>query len=94
LLAASAWVEWQDAAYWRKDAGMMNRTNRPALRSVRCGLAIIGATILALGLGACRQSEQGRPLTYQKGVYQGPVDKPLSDAQLQELRHRGSAQKY
>ncbi|MDP2621551.1 MAG: hypothetical protein Q8P46_15505, partial [Hyphomicrobiales bacterium] len=58
------------------------------------GLAIIGATILALGLGACREGEQGRPLTYQKGVYQGPQDTPLSDAQLEELRHRGSAQKY
>lgn len=63
-------------------------------RPVRSGLAIVGATIVALALGACRESEQDRPLMYQKGVYQGQEDQPLSDAQLDELRHRANQQKY
>jgi hypothetical protein len=57
-------------------------------------LAVVGATILALGLGACRESELGRPVAYQKGVYQGPQEAPLSDAQLRELQHRGNQQNY
>jgi hypothetical protein len=57
-------------------------------------LAIIGATILTLGLGACREGEQNRPLTYEKGVYQGSQEAPLSDAQLRELQHRGNEQKF
>lgn len=73
---------------------MMNRTKGPGARAVCCAVAVVGATILTLGLGACRESEQGRPLSYQKGVYQGQEDQSLSDAQLQELRQRGRAQKY
>jgi hypothetical protein len=57
-------------------------------------LAVVAITILALGLDACREGELGRPLTYEKGVYQGPQEAPLSDAQLRELQHRGNQQNY
>lgn len=73
---------------------MTHRTDKPGARPAWRGLAVIGATVLALGLGACRESEQGRPLTLQKGVYPGQKEAPLSDAQLHELQHRGNLQKY
>jgi len=73
---------------------MTHRTDSPAAKPVWRGLAIIGATVLALGLGACRESEQGRPLSFQKGEYQGQEDTALSDAQLRELQHRGNQQNY
>lgn len=73
---------------------MTNRTDKPALRAVRRGVTIVGAAVLVLGLGACRESEQGRPLSLQKGVYQGQKDTPLNEAQLRELQHRGNQQKY
>lgn len=73
---------------------MTNRTGRPEARPAWRGLAIVGATILALGLGACRESEQDRPLSLEKGVYQGQQDTRLSDVQLRELQHRAGEQKY
>jgi len=73
---------------------MTHRTDRPAAKPVWRGLAIVGATVLALGLGACRESEQGRALSFQKGEYQGQQETALSEAQLRELQHRGSAQKF
>lgn len=47
---------------------------------------------LAVGVSACRESEQGRPLTYEKGTYQGKQDHPLTDAELAELRERAVLQ--
>lgn len=73
---------------------MTNRTDEPAAGPAWRGLAIVGATILALGLGACRESEQGRPLAYEKGVYLGPQEAPLSEAQLRELQRRGNQQQF
>ena len=46
------------------------------------------AAIVAAGLGACRQDEQSRPLTYEKGVYGGPKQPELTAEQKQRLRNR------
>ena len=73
---------------------MANRTDRPGSRPAWRSFSVVGATILALGLGACRESEQDRPLFYEPGVYKGQKDTPLTDAQLRELQHRGTAQKF
>lgn len=47
-----------------------------------------------LGASACRESEQGRPLFEQKGVYQGEADEALSEERVQELRSRADGQKF
>lgn len=46
------------------------------------------AVVLAAGLGACREHEQGRPMSYEKGVYGGQMDDPLTDEARQRLRQR------
>lgn len=70
--------------------------NRKADKKIwwRRGLALAAAGLVAVSLGACRQEEQGRSLAYKKGEYQGKSDTQLSDAQLRELQHRGSQQKF
>ena len=54
-------------------------------------LAMIG---LAIGITACRENERGRPMTKQKGVYEGPVDEKLAEDRLEDLRLRASGQKF
>lgn len=45
-----------------------------------------------LALGACRPEEQSRILKYQKGVYLGQKDKPLSASARAAARSRTWAQ--
>ncbi len=53
-----------------------------------------GAVCLALiALASCRPEEQGRPLHYEQGVFQGKQEStPLSDADLAQLRQRALMQ--
>lgn len=55
--------------------------------------AIVGLVALAT-LAGCREEEQGRPLSYSKGVYQGQPDNGLSDDTLGALRQRAQRQSY
>lgn len=48
----------------------------------------------AIGLTGCRDSEQDRPLMYEKGVYGGKPDTELSEEQRRELQFRGQNQKF
>jgi hypothetical protein len=45
-----------------------------------------------MALAACDQNEQGRILTYKKGTYLGEPDTPLTEEQVNELRHRAAQQ--
>ncbi len=47
---------------------------------------------VAIGLAACREGEQGRPLSHEPGVYSGKKDEKLTDEQVKELRQRSSYQ--
>ncbi len=51
---------------------------------------LLGATLAVLS--ACREEEQGRVLIHEKGVYLGTPDVAISDAALQDLRHRAFQQ--
>jgi hypothetical protein len=42
----------------------------------------------------CREEEQNRPLTYDKGSYQGQPDQTLTDEQVETLRQRSAGQKF
>jgi hypothetical protein len=46
------------------------------------------AAALVLTLGACREEEQNRRLTYEPGVYKGKADTPISAEAKRSLRTR------
>ncbi len=57
-------------------------------------LWLLGALGFALILQGCRQEEQNRPLSYNKGTYQGPADQALDAQQVDRLRSRAEYQKF
>ena len=53
----------------------------------------VGALLgVAVVVAACNPTEQGRVLDYQKGVYLGKKEAPLSEATLKTLRARTAHQ--
>jgi hypothetical protein len=50
------------------------------------------AGVLVAGLGACREEERHRPLSYEKGVYNGPQGTALNEEQRKALRLRTRGQ--
>ena len=46
------------------------------------------ALALAIGLVACREAEQNRPLVHEPGVYKGKPDTKLDEQQREALRQR------
>ena len=50
--------------------------------------------ITSFNLSACKKEEQGRPLNYNKGVYQGNADSSLTDGTVYQLRKRLSGQAW
>ena len=50
--------------------------------------------ITSFNLSACKKEEQGRPLNYNKGVYQGNADASLTDGKVYQLRKRVSGQAW
>lgn len=57
-------------------------------------LKIFGVIALLVGLAACRESEENRPIKLEKGNYQGPADQALTEEQQRELRARGRLQGF
>lgn len=56
---------------------------------------LVGMTIgTFLGMTACREDEQGRPMVKQKGVYEGPADDAIAEDRLEALRSRAAGQKF
>lgn len=56
--------------------------------AMRVGLVLA----LTAGLAACREAEQGRPLSQTPGVYTGKKDEKLTDQQREALRERARLQ--
>ena len=54
----------------------------------RTATAMALAAALVLTLGACREEEQNRRLTYEPGVYKGKADTPISAEAKRALRTR------
>jgi len=53
-------------------------------------VALAGSLLL---VGGCREEEQGRPLVYDKGTYQGQADEQLAEDQVEALRQRAARQR-
>ena len=51
-------------------------------------LALAPVLIVAFGLTACDEAEQGRILHYKKGMYLGKKDQALSESEQDSLRQR------
>lgn len=58
------------------------------------GISVLAMIGLVAGVAACRENEGDRPLTKQKGVYEGQEDEKLDADQLESLRTRASGQKF
>ncbi|MEE8445494.1 MAG: hypothetical protein V3S44_09105 [Alphaproteobacteria bacterium] len=57
-------------------------------QSIRTMLLVGGVVAASLALGACRENEQGRPLSYDKGKYAGKPDTEISAAARRGIRDR------
>ncbi len=57
-------------------------------------LIVTLACLVAVGasLGACREDEQGRVLLFNKGVYLGKADTPITDEARRAMRLRTARQ--
>jgi hypothetical protein len=63
----------------------------PKVTQIGVWFAIVGIALVAQG---CREDEQSRPLTYDKGTYQGQRDEALTDEQVDTLGQRSARQKF
>jgi len=63
------------------------------MNTIKTALLVAGIVAASLGLGACRDDEQGRSLADNKGHYAGKPDTPLSNdarrALMQRVQHQG-----
>lgn len=55
---------------------------------------VVALALAAAALAGCRESEQGRPLVYEKGSYRGKADTPLDTDTVRALQQRGRQQGY
>lgn len=54
-------------------------------------IAIATFTVmLAVVFTGCREGEQGRPLSFEQGTYQGEKPPPLTRDQVRALQERGN----
>ncbi|MEJ8474126.1 hypothetical protein [Roseibium algae] len=61
----------------------------------RSAKLLLAATLICLtGLAGCREAEENRVITLEKGVYAGRPDTKLSEEQRHKLRARGQLQKF
>jgi len=60
---------------------------------IRRAALVACIAIAATALGGCREEEQGRVLSFQKGSYLGEPDQNLSAEQVEALRQRAAQQR-
>ncbi len=66
-------------------------TERRSRRRVAQGVLIVAVAGLVSMVQGCREDEQNRPLSFDKGTYQGQVDS-LDREQVEALRQRAARQ--
>ncbi len=72
-----------------------NKRSRPsATRLSRTLLTVALVVPVALLLTGCRESEQGRPLSFEPGVYQGDKGEKLGAERREELRARANKMRF
>ena len=65
-----------------------------ALININRFYIIISIFTGCLLLSSCQESEQGRILNYEKGIYLGKKDESLSKEQVYNLKMHASRQRY
>lgn len=58
------------------------------LSKARWALLLGCLFVVGVAASGCRKDEQNRPLTFEKGAYQGKADQNLTKDQLSELQQR------
>ena len=56
--------------------------------------ATLALALAATALAACREEEQGRPLSFNKGVYKAQKGDQVSAAAVQEMQGRAKLQAF
>lgn len=56
--------------------------------------ALAAASFSVFAVAGCREAEQGRLLSEEKGVYQGAPDQEISDETRRQLRERTQHQSF
>ena len=74
---------------FKSEGGVMPRAGR-----LGRGLVLVSAVAALVLVAGCREEEQDRILFYDKGVYLGPEDTPLSEDGFQTLRDRAQGQHF
>ncbi len=54
----------------------------------------LALALAATALIACREEEQGRPLSFNKGVYEGQKGQQVSTATVQQMQNRAKLQQF
>lgn len=72
----------------------MHATRRSAPLRLGMRWTALAALTAAMLLSGCRESEQDRILNYEKGVYQGKVDQPITEEQWRALKQRAHRQSF
>jgi hypothetical protein len=67
---------------------------RHMIRPAKGLLVLAAVTAAALVLSACRESEMGRPISFEKGTYAGKPGPVLDEATRKALRERTAGQNY
>ena len=54
--------------------------------------SLLAIAVVSVAMSSCREEEQGRYLSYEKGTYLGKTDTSLNSVQLGELTGRSRLQ--
>ena len=54
----------------------------------------LAVALAATALVACREEEQGRPLSFNKGVYEGQKGQMVSNQTVQQMQNRAKLQQF
>lgn len=75
----------------------MTANKRSSSKAKKLSRMILTAALVAptaLLLSGCRESEQGRPLSFEPGVYKGKKDESIGAEKREELRARANKMRF
>ena len=64
------------------------------MKTISKNIIFLYMVLFSLTLYGCKKEEQGRPLSYNKGVYEGAPDSTLDENSVFILKQRTSGQSW